>query len=859
MAWDAAMQLVYEQDLRVLAQRVSRALAPHAKVKGFWICDRMTDRGGRLRQLLLESLDDRVLLLYGRCDDRKPLAPVVDALERLVPVLHRTDPLLIRRYGAVLATLLPKHAESGVQPLRSGLADYALYGRSFGLGDFFQGRRVTDRVIDELVRVFRLACSLHGLNRPIVLYCDGWAVDLETERLLDALCRDARGAPMALVVRTERADRVPPSLAAAWQAVSCTVNCDSSPPDSKGREASADKLSERTLAVCAGDRALEVMQQAWAVSAYECALRHAHRVVEEGHLPPEADPDLLLGLLAYEASRHEDARQYLLSLRDRATSDPQRVLLEHLLGYNDVFGLGELRRGYASLCRARRRYEAAGNHREAAWVENSMAYVRYRRGQAARAVALEKHALQTARRHAGQDHLLHTILHLNLGRLYRQSDPAAAVEHMKAALQAGTGELTTYLLLLVYLTIAHHHLERGEAVGALHYFHLCRNVLRDREVPGGPPILGHLFSLGHGGGHMGRRAAPWVSMDTRRAHVGGNLARVYEMVGDRRMAEHYHPGGGATDRSQTARESRPRGGLPAPGGRAGSPVPGPPTSLGTVMRWQRARDLATEVAVELGRGRTVAWLDRVPYGGAHYVRNSLVLFDPRTSDPARRVFEALGRPAVTSGTLFILPEALPWFPELQDVAGAEVRRATIPRSLRQRIPALFPVDTRVQVVVPLDGTLFELVRAFHVRTGLPALAGTVFQAALEPVVDDPSTALKVMAEADLDVLVIDGWMGYPLPDVSLVARMGLYRPRLSSRYGLSVLPARLDANRGAVIVGPARTYRVDRHGYEVLRRCDGRNTVEDLRRAVGLDARMADRMIRFMLHLRLQGVLHFVA
>jgi len=76
------------------------------------------------------------------------------------------------------------------------------------------------------------------------------------------------------------------------------------------------------------------------------------------------------------------------------------------------------------------------------------------------------------------------------------------------------------------------------------------------------------------------------------------------------------------------------------------------------------------------------------------------------------------------------------------------------------IPAVTHVNgsSRIQTVTPQDnGIYYELIRAFHERSGLPMVLNTSFNDS-EPIVHTPEEAYRCFEESDMDCLALGSYL-----------------------------------------------------------------------------------------------------
>ncbi len=87
-----------------------------------------------------------------------------------------------------------------------------------------------------------------------------------------------------------------------------------------------------------------------------------------------------------------------------------------------------------------------------------------------------------------------------------------------------------------------------------------------------------------------------------------------------------------------------------------------------------------------------------------------------------------------------------------------IEKLNVPRSI---VPSITHVDysARIQTVRPeTNGLYFEIVDAFHKRTGCPVLVNTSFNVRGEPIVCTPDDAIRCFRRTHMDVLVLENFI-----------------------------------------------------------------------------------------------------
>jgi carbamoyltransferase len=99
---------------------------------------------------------------------------------------------------------------------------------------------------------------------------------------------------------------------------------------------------------------------------------------------------------------------------------------------------------------------------------------------------------------------------------------------------------------------------------------------------------------------------------------------------------------------------------------------------------------------------------------------------------------------------------LPARPETENLWGID--KLNVPRST---VPAITHVDysARVQTVRREANQLYyDIIKAFHKRTGCPVIVNTSFNVRGEPIVGAPEDAYRCFMRTDMDVLVLENFV-----------------------------------------------------------------------------------------------------
>lgn len=176
-------------------------------------------------------------------------------------------------------------------------------------------------------------------------------------------------------------------------------------------------------------------------------------------------------------------------------------------------------------------------------------------------------------------------------------------------------------------------------------------------------------------------------------------------------------------------------------------------------------DVLAETARLLDEGKILGWFQGRSELGPRALGQRSIVCDPRRPDGKevlnRRVKHREGfRPFAP---VVLLEEAPNWF----DVDGREPESPFMLRVCKFReqkqaaVPAVVHVDGtgRYQTVTKeANGRFYELVRAFHERTGVPVILNTSFNVMGEPIVETPTDALLCFQATGIDYCVLEGWL-----------------------------------------------------------------------------------------------------
>jgi len=172
-------------------------------------------------------------------------------------------------------------------------------------------------------------------------------------------------------------------------------------------------------------------------------------------------------------------------------------------------------------------------------------------------------------------------------------------------------------------------------------------------------------------------------------------------------------------------------------------------------------DVIAETADLLCAGNIVGWFEGRSELGPRALGQRSILCDPRSPDAKavvngrvkhREAFRPFA-PAI------LREEAANWF-RLEDTSIDSpymLRVCEFRKDKKALVPSVVHVDDtgRVQTVTrAANGAFYDLIRAFHERTGVPILLNTSFNTMGEPIVETPGDALFSLLNSDLDFCVL---------------------------------------------------------------------------------------------------------
>ncbi len=181
----------------------------------------------------------------------------------------------------------------------------------------------------------------------------------------------------------------------------------------------------------------------------------------------------------------------------------------------------------------------------------------------------------------------------------------------------------------------------------------------------------------------------------------------------------------------------------------------------TGVPYRRLVDVASETADILARDRIIGWFQGRMEFGPRALGARSILASPIHASMQSRLNEIKDREDFRPVAPVVLEEeAAEWF-ETASESPFMLFVANVRPEKADRIPAVRHVDgtARIQTIRRQQNTLYyDLLRAFHSRTGVPVLVNTSFNTRGEPVVCTPRDAVESFWTTPLDALVIGSFL-----------------------------------------------------------------------------------------------------
>lgn len=190
------------------------------------------------------------------------------------------------------------------------------------------------------------------------------------------------------------------------------------------------------------------------------------------------------------------------------------------------------------------------------------------------------------------------------------------------------------------------------------------------------------------------------------------------------------------------------------------------TEIESLLRWsklpyRRWSNVVERTADLLAQNKIIGWFQGRMEFGPRALGARSILASPATEEMQQRLNDIKGREEFRPVAPIILEEEAPkWFvgcersPFMLFVHNVQTQQIPL-------IPSAVHVDgtARVQTVnAEQNPHLYELIKAFHARSGIPILINTSFNTRSEPVVCSPRDAIECFWTSPLDALVIGSFI-----------------------------------------------------------------------------------------------------
>jgi carbamoyltransferase len=179
------------------------------------------------------------------------------------------------------------------------------------------------------------------------------------------------------------------------------------------------------------------------------------------------------------------------------------------------------------------------------------------------------------------------------------------------------------------------------------------------------------------------------------------------------------------------------------------------------LAYARSSRLEEDVAERLAAGAVVGWFQGRMEMGPRALGNRSILADPRDVATRDRVNRLKGRERWRPLAPAVLAERAGDFFEQAGESPYMLFADRVLPAARGWIPAVVHVDGSARPQTVRRGAnprLYELLRAFERRAGVPVLLNTSFNSAGEPIVCSPHDAIRSFRAMRLDVLVLGDWI-----------------------------------------------------------------------------------------------------
>ena len=179
------------------------------------------------------------------------------------------------------------------------------------------------------------------------------------------------------------------------------------------------------------------------------------------------------------------------------------------------------------------------------------------------------------------------------------------------------------------------------------------------------------------------------------------------------------------------------------------------------VSYRRLQNIPEDTAALLERDRIIGWFQGAMEFGPRALGARSILASPISASMQDRLNDIKDREDYRPVAPVVLEEeANDWF-EDAGVSPFMLFVFDVKPAKAGRIPAVRHVDgtARVQTINPMQHPLYyDLLKAFHRRTGVPVLVNTSFNVRGEPIVCTPRDAVAAFFASPLDALVIGSFL-----------------------------------------------------------------------------------------------------
>lgn len=175
------------------------------------------------------------------------------------------------------------------------------------------------------------------------------------------------------------------------------------------------------------------------------------------------------------------------------------------------------------------------------------------------------------------------------------------------------------------------------------------------------------------------------------------------------------------------------------------------------LSFETCPDPTERAAQDLAADRLIGWVQGRSETGPRALGHRSILADPRQAAQNARVNAVKRREAWRPFAPVCPLESLPdWFEQGPAASPFMLFTYKVRAEKKAQLAAVTHSDgtARAQSVVPEDGPIYELLKKFEQKTGVPVLLNTSFNGPGEPIVETADNALAFFEKGGLDVLYL---------------------------------------------------------------------------------------------------------